>query len=182
MTNEIIVEFQKQSRRTAPFRAEVVNKQEFDWFLSNYSLGLAGETLELWEVLSKHSKVQTADDFKNTYEEFVKESGDVWHYLVNLLSVLGENFDIEKVYDPEKELIYVVGDFVEMVKKKVYHGHEFGNFLLVSKLYGVAHELIDQSGMNLKEILDTNIDKLKKRYPECFTTKDSIARVDLESK
>ena len=182
MTNEIIVEFQKLSKRTAPFGAEVVNKQEFDWFISNYSLGLVGETLELWEVLGTHSKVQTADEFEKAYEDFVKESGDVWHYLVNLLSVLGETFDPEKVYDPEKELIYVVGDFVEMVKKKVYHGHEFGNFLLVSKLYGVAYELIDQSGMNLKEILDTNVEKLKKRYPDRFTTEDSVARVDLEDK
>lgn len=181
MTNQnIIVEFQRNSKRTAPFQAEPCNKQEFEWILSNYTLGLVGETLELMQVLDKHKVYDELDQWEQdaVWSEFIKESGDVWHYTVNLLSILNEEYDNEKVYDSEKGLKYLSGDFVELVKKGIYHGHGIDNDELINKLYGIISELIDYAGLHLTEILDKNVAKLKLRYPQCFTVEDSIARVD----
>lgn len=180
--NNIIVEFQRQSKRTAPFQAEAANKQEFEWFLSNYTLGLIGETLELSQVLDQHENYDELDVWQQDaiWRNFIKELGDVWHYAVNLLSVLGEEYDNEKVYDAEKGLKYLSGDFVELVKKGIYHGHGVDKNVLIDKLYGIIGELIDYSGSHLNEILDKNIAKLKLRYPDSFTVEDSIARVDVK--
>ena len=179
--NNIIVEFQKKSKRTAPFNAKPFNDDQLNDFLSNYSLGLIGEYLEFLQILEKVEFVDSLNDeqFENLWSEYVKECGDVWHYLINLFTALGEDFNINKCIDQERKCIYVIGDFVELVKKKVYHGHPIDNGILIEKLYQIAKKMLDYSGEELGNILITNIEKLKKRYPNKFNVRDSIERVDI---
>lgn len=172
-----ILEFQEASKRTAPFNANATNEQELNWFLSNYTLGLVGETLELSQVLDKH-KIVNSENKEELFSEFIKECGDVWHYAVNLLSVLGEEYDDYKSYQSSKPMRYEVGEFVECIKKSIYHGHGIDKEKLINILYAIIGDLKDYSGIYLDTILVSNINKLKKRYPEKFTTEDSIARVD----
>ena len=179
--NDIIVEFQIQSKRTAPFNAKPFNEDQLNTFLTNYSMGLVGEYLELCQTLDEVEFIDYLEEEKFTklWDSYIKELGDVWHYLINLFTVLEENFDINKCMDPEKRCIYVIGDFVELVKKKVYHGHLIEKEILIEKLYQIAKEIIDYSDYELANVLDTNIEKLKKRYPNEFNVRDSIKRVDI---
>ena len=179
--NNIIVEFQRKSTRTAPFNAKPSNTQEFNWFLSNYTLGLVGEALELSKVIDHHVDFHKLDDLERqqVYDDYIKEMGDVFHYAINLLTSLGEEFKEDRLSYGKSGLKYLAGDFVETIKKKIYHGHDIENEYLIESLYEIINELIDYSESHLELILNTNIEKLKVRYPQCFTVEDSVKRVDL---
>ncbi len=64
-----------------------------------------------------------------------------------------------------------VGEFVEIVKKHLYHGIQADHDKLVKELGDVAWymalacEILD---VNMSEVLTKNLDKLEKRYPEKF--------------
>ena len=78
-------------------------------------------------------------------------------------------------------LVGEAGEVAEAVKKHVGHGHaldvdavkkELGDVLWY--VAGIATTL----GLDLSEVASANIDKLKKRYPDGFTSAASVARVD----
>ncbi len=71
------------------------------------------------------------------------------------------------------------GEFNDAIKKVIYHGHnpdtekltfELGDILWYISLACYALDL------ELDEVAIKNIDKLTKRYPKGFTSKDSINR------
>lgn len=71
------------------------------------------------------------------------------------------------------------GEAIDIVKKWFAHGHELDKAHLKKELGDVAWYLAEAStalGFTLEEILEANIDKLRKRYPEGFETKKSIER------
>lgn len=71
------------------------------------------------------------------------------------------------------------GEAIDIVKKWFAHGHELDKEHLKKELGDVAWYLAEASsalGFTLEEILDANIDKLRKRYPEGFETKKSVER------
>jgi NTP pyrophosphatase (non-canonical NTP hydrolase) len=112
-----IKEFQELSRRTMP---DVHDSASLRMALANYSMGLAGETGEVVDILKKcvfHRHPMTT----NKLTELKKELGDVMHYLVGLATL----YDID-----------------------------------------------------MEQVLEMNIAKLKKRYPEGFSTERSVNRVD----
>ena len=76
------------------------------------------------------------------------------------------------------------GECADIIKKHIGHGHplnveklklELGDVLWY--VAALAH-LID---MPLSEIAQANLDKLRKRYPNGFSTEASIARVDVNT-
>jgi NTP pyrophosphatase (non-canonical NTP hydrolase) len=74
------------------------------------------------------------------------------------------------------------GEVTDYVKKCLYHAHEYNSNIMREELgdllwYFVV--LADRSGITLDSIMEENIKKLKKRYPEGkFTYEDSLARKD----
>ena len=70
------------------------------------------------------------------------------------------------------------GEVIDHVKKHLCHGHALNKEELVKELGDVAWYLAEAAtalGVSLEDILKGNIEKLKRRYPEGFSTEESIA-------
>lgn len=71
------------------------------------------------------------------------------------------------------------GEFIDLIKKELGHGHaEDGDRVGVELgdiLWYIAN-LADAYGLSLSEIATTNIEKLRMRYPDGFSTERSVNR------
>ena len=73
------------------------------------------------------------------------------------------------------------GEVIDIVKKWLYHGHEFDKEHLIVELGDVAWylaEVVTALDIPLEEIMTVNINKLKKRYPDGFDTEKSLIHQD----
>ncbi len=73
------------------------------------------------------------------------------------------------------------GEAIDIVKKHLAQGHELDTEHLAKELGDIAWYLAETAyaiGYPLEDILQMNIDKLKKRYPEGFSTERSLERVE----
>ena len=71
------------------------------------------------------------------------------------------------------------GEAIDIVKKWFAHGHELDRDGLIKEIGDVAWyiaEIAHALGVSLEEVLVRNINKLKERYPEGFSTADSVNR------
>ena len=71
------------------------------------------------------------------------------------------------------------GEAIDIVKKHIAHGHELDKEHLAKELGDIAWYLAETAtaiGYDLDTILQMNIDKLKKRYPEGFAAQRSMHR------
>ena len=171
-------EFQELSTRTAPFNAAPENHIEKQNILTNYTLGLNGEFIEL--------ELENNSDFPSYSDELIKEAGDVLHYAVVLLRVLNKKTTDESTglkIVSKKNVKESLGNTLEIIKKTYYHGHEFNENEFVKSVITVIDYIYDQLGEeNFYIALERNVEKLKKRYPNGWSSEDSIKRVDLEGK
>lgn len=72
------------------------------------------------------------------------------------------------------------GEAIDIVKKWLAQGHELDKERLARELGDVAWYLAEAAAaldMSLEQILQGNLDKLKARYPEGFSTERSRERV-----
>lgn len=71
------------------------------------------------------------------------------------------------------------GEFADAVKKCVYQGHELDRSHLVEELgdvmWYVAY-VCDALGCDLCEVVEANVEKLRRRYPEGFSADKSVNR------
>jgi NTP pyrophosphatase (non-canonical NTP hydrolase) len=73
------------------------------------------------------------------------------------------------------------GEVAEHIKKGIFHRHGIDETKLKKEIGDVlwyTAALCTTLGLDLSEIMQGNIDKLKKRYPNGFTFEDSQKRVD----
>nr|DAX19811.1 MAG TPA: NTP-PPase-like protein [Caudoviricetes sp.] len=66
-----------------------------------------------------------------------------------------------------------------MIKKHLYQGHSIDREHLVKELGDIAWYLAVSAkalGYDLESVLQMNVDKLKKRYPEGFSVERSLHR------
>ncbi len=71
------------------------------------------------------------------------------------------------------------GEAIDLVKKHIGQGHEFDKEKFAKELGDIAWYLAEAAfaiDMDLESILVNNIEKLKKRFPEGFSTEKSINR------
>lgn len=71
------------------------------------------------------------------------------------------------------------GEVIDLVKKHVSHGHPLNREKLIDELGDVAWYLAECAtvlDVTLEDVLARNIEKLKKRYPEGFSSERSINR------
>lgn len=77
------------------------------------------------------------------------------------------------------------GEAIDIVKKWYAHGHELDKEHFAKELGDICWYLAEAAtaiGVDLESIMASNIEKLRKRYPEGFSTADSISRVDTKEK
>ena len=73
------------------------------------------------------------------------------------------------------------GEAIDIVKKWMAQGHELDKEHFAKELGDIAWYLAEAAtaiDMPLEDILQANIDKLKKRYPEGFDTEKSLHRTE----
>ena len=73
------------------------------------------------------------------------------------------------------------GEAIDIVKKHLHQGHELDTEKLAKELGDIAWYLAETAwalDIPLEDILQKNIDKLKKRFPEGFSTQRSIMRTE----
>ena len=73
------------------------------------------------------------------------------------------------------------GEAIDIVKKHLHQGHELDREKLAKELGDIAWYLAETAwalDIPLEQILQGNIDKLKKRFPEGFSTERSIMRTE----
>lgn len=71
------------------------------------------------------------------------------------------------------------GECIDILKKHFFQGHAFDTEHLAKELGDVAWYLAisaDAIGYDLETILQMNVDKLRKRYPDGFESEQSIHR------
>ena len=71
------------------------------------------------------------------------------------------------------------GEAIDIVKKWLAQGHELDKQKLAKELGDIAWYLAETAyalDLPLEDVLQANIDKLKKRYPEGFDSQRSIHR------
>lgn len=74
------------------------------------------------------------------------------------------------------------GECIELVKKHLYHGHSLDRDKLTSELGDVlwyVSQLAEVIGVPFEAVMQANVNKLKRRYPDGFTEKASIERKDV---
>ena len=75
------------------------------------------------------------------------------------------------------------GEYVDILKKALFHGHELDVAKCKNELGDILYYVAwaaDTLGFTLAEVMEGNVAKLLKRYPNGFNTEDSIKRVDVE--
>lgn len=73
------------------------------------------------------------------------------------------------------------GEAIDIVKKWLAQGHGLDKEKLAKELGDIAWYLAETAAaidMPLEDILQANIDKLKKRYPEGFSSENSVHRTE----
>ncbi len=71
------------------------------------------------------------------------------------------------------------GEAIDLVKKWLAQGHDLNKEALAKELGDIAWYLAETAyalDLPLETILQGNLDKLRKRYPEGFHTEDSLHR------
>ena len=104
----------------------------------------------------------------NEYQEaaLVTENKDTAQHLRIVNGVLG--------------LVGESGECADMIKKHMFQGHELDNEHLAKELGDICWYIAvaaDAIGYDLETIMQMNVDKLRKRYPEGFDADKSINRV-----
>ena len=73
------------------------------------------------------------------------------------------------------------GEAIDIVKKHLHQGHELDKEKLAKELGDIAWYLAETAwalDIPLEEILQGNIEKLKRRFPEGFSAERSIMRTE----
>lgn len=73
------------------------------------------------------------------------------------------------------------GEAIDIVKKWYAHGHELDREHLKKELGDIAWYLAEAAtalDLDLSDVLECNIEKLKRRYPEGFEKERSVDRIE----
>jgi NTP pyrophosphatase (non-canonical NTP hydrolase) len=144
-------DYQKQALRTAVKQSDMLGRFPALQDAYNYACEIVG----------------TYSDEEGDRAAFVKDVQDVMNLLsmaVNALGLVGE-----------------AAEYSELIKKAVGHGVPLDREKAVKELgdtsWYLANAAFDME-TQLEDVAIKNIDKLKTRYPDGFSTEASIARVD----
>ena len=182
--------YAKQAERTYCFQEEVLerarNIKVGELWLADHDSqrlmpGILGMSGEAGEIASCNSE---ADNFEDS---LLKEIGDwMWYFATaakaldkSIAEIFASGFTIHS-----NQVVHITissGIMIESLKKWLYYGKPM-DLLEIEKAMANAcawiWEMAGYNEINLREILEGNIAKLQKRFPDKFTAADAIARVD----
>lgn len=75
------------------------------------------------------------------------------------------------------------GELVDYLKKVVFHGHELDVETVKKEIGDIqwyVAAICTSLDISLKDVMESNIEKLRKRYPDGFNSEDSKNRVDVD--
>ena len=93
------------------------------------------------------------------------------------------SFDELKLLNCTLGLVGETGELTELVKKYVFHSHELDLVKLECEVGDIAWYLAAVCtvlGFDLSCVMQANIDKLMLRYPNGFSSQDSVRRIDVK--
>lgn len=128
-------------------------------------IGIAGEIDELSTAVNKNDKVNA-----------LEELGDILWYLAILQSEL--DFISNHTLVKDMTLKYNL-DGLDLTKKTMFYGKPLDKVAICNyamSIYLLVNNSIKKYGSNMGTVLDTNINKLKIRYPDKFDDIKSIER------
>lgn len=79
-------------------------------------------------------------------------------------------------------LVGEAGEVADTIKKAVFHQHGLDRDMLIKELGDVlwyVAALCTKLGVDMSYVAGLNIAKLRKRYPEGYSSEDSKARIDI---
>lgn len=172
--------------------------------LSILALGLVGETIEFLDAVDKIYSNFSPDRHASLVEKInssVKESGDILWYSARIYDVLDVPFQkwtrlghvgnfndpCTKSFRSKFRMAKSAAKVSEHIKKAVGHGHDLDKSLVCDAIADIIKDvsfilrmLIGKKGVCqdacLQEAMNINIAKLRKRYPDGFSTEKSINR------
>lgn len=131
----------------------------------------------------------------NEYQELAMRTNDGkcterLYDFINMYRTLKDDYDNEDIlhilgFNPGElingcfGLTGETGEFVDQIKKFIFHEHDFNFDNLVKELGDVCWYLAllcNALGIQLEDVMRENIEKLKRRYPEGFSSEASINR------
>jgi NTP pyrophosphatase (non-canonical NTP hydrolase) len=107
-----------------------------------------------------------------TYQKFVASTSGAYKELTK---------DDGRIAAAALGLVGEAGEASEVIKKGLFHGHGIKTEELHKELGDVlwyVAELCNASGTTLEAVIQGNMEKLKRRYPNGFSAERSIARED----
>ena len=118
---------------------------------------------ELYEICRPETAGMTVDEYQKLALRTVNPALSRRELLINgVMGLCGES-----------------GEAIDLVKKHLHHGHELDKTALVKELGDIAWYLAETAyalDVSLEDVLQGNIEKLKKRYPEGFSSERSRNR------
>lgn len=91
------------------------------------------------------------------------------------------NFKETELVNYTLGLVCEAGEFGDIIKKHLYHGHELNIEKVKAELGDILWYLgnvCNVLDIELKDVASKNIEKLEKRYPNGFSETDSINRTE----
>lgn len=71
------------------------------------------------------------------------------------------------------------GEIADMYKKAIFQGHEIDSIAILKELGDIMWYvalMCEAEGVTIEEIMEMNIEKLRKRYPDGFEVERSVNR------
>ncbi len=138
-----------------------------------YNVGI-GSTLPVFSLC----EWKRLGESKNLTEEFVMKINEYQELAMTTLNPELSKRDV--LINSVMGLCGEAGEAIDIVKKWMAQGHELDKEHLAKELGDIAWYLAEAAtalDIPLEDILQANIDKLKKRYPEGFDDKRSLVRL-----
>lgn len=177
-------EYQKLARRTASDKA--IDDMHFG--LVNWALGVAGEAGEVLALVETIAPTGILPDEKTRLDGLLtKEVGDVLWYSALFCEQCGLDLGdfpdamlvIEVNRDPAVAMTVASCNLADYVKKVVCHGHDLDIERirpLVAQVYAYATVLCARYDLAIADVMEANIEKLRRRYPEGWSSERSKNR------
>lgn len=164
--------------------------------LSNFTLGLVGEVGEVFLLFNK--------EYKPKIVEIEKEIGDVLWYTTGLMDLYADFTDLNHVlsyrlrsnklmyyYDIKTKTININEILANMIldgtfiadetKKKVFHNKTVDVIRIIGTLadiYFLCENLLACFNLTIENTLIKNVEKLKLRYPDGFSSELAALKLD----
>lgn len=140
-----------------------------------------GILTEVEELLDNHSEENDADDVNRA-----EEIGDIFFYM----AIIGREYNLEypqllvrdKNSDPMSIVIKLIKNtckLLDMMKKKLYYNKEINeeSFIAITKIIMLhISDYCNYFDVPVEKTFDVNIEKLRARYGEKFSTDRAINR------